>query len=112
MPDIKENIKIALLKMIEDEKRLIYYRRVNANYLEENYQIQAEALQSCLTLWDPMDCSPPGSSGQGILQARILEWAAISISKIQYMLTKMRALLHLGQLDIPQLITLARHLSH
>ena len=42
MPDIKENIKLELLKMIEDEKRLIYYRRVNANYLEENYQIQAE----------------------------------------------------------------------
>ena len=38
-------------------------------------------LQSCLTLWDPMDCSPPGSSVHGILQARILEWAAISFSK-------------------------------
>ena len=34
--------------------------------------------QSCLTLWDPMDCSPPGSSVHGIFQARILEWAAIS----------------------------------
>ena len=32
--------------------------------------------QSCLTLCDPMDCSPPGSSIQGILQARILEWVA------------------------------------
>ena len=34
--------------------------------------------QSCLTLCDPMDCSSPGSSVQGILQARILKWAAIS----------------------------------
>ena len=33
--------------------------------------------QSCLTLWDPMDCSSPGSSVHGILQARILEWIAI-----------------------------------
>ena len=33
---------------------------------------------SCLTLGHPMDCSPPGSSVQGILQARILEWVAIS----------------------------------
>ena len=33
---------------------------------------------SCLTLCDPMDCSPPGSSGHGILQARILEWVAMS----------------------------------
>lgn len=42
MPDIKENIKQELLKMIEEERNNIYYRRVNASYLEENYQIQAE----------------------------------------------------------------------
>ena len=34
--------------------------------------------QSCLTLCDPMDCSLPGSSVHGILQARILEWVAFS----------------------------------
>ena len=32
--------------------------------------------QFCPTLWDPMDCNPPGSSLHGILQARILEWQA------------------------------------
>ena len=37
--------------------------------------------QSCLTLCDSMDCSPPGSSVHGISQARILEWVAISFSK-------------------------------
>ena len=37
--------------------------------------------QSCLTLCDPMDCSLPGSSIHGILQARILEWVAISFSR-------------------------------
>ena len=37
--------------------------------------------QSCPTLCDPMDCSPPHSSIQGILQARILEWVAIPFSK-------------------------------
>ena len=37
--------------------------------------------QSCPTLCDPMDWSPPGSFVRGILQARILEWAAISFSK-------------------------------
>ena len=36
--------------------------------------------RSCLTLCDPMDCSPPGSSVRGILQARTLEWVAISFS--------------------------------
>ena len=38
----------------------------------------AQSLQSCPTLCDPMDCSPPGFSVHGILQARILEWVAIS----------------------------------
>ena len=37
--------------------------------------------QSCPTLCDPMDCSPPGSSVRGILQARILEWIAMPYSK-------------------------------
>ena len=39
------------------------------------------AAQSCLTLCSPMDCSPSGSSVQGILQARIVEWVAISFSR-------------------------------
>ena len=40
----------------------------------------AKSLQSCPTLYDPMDCSPPGSPVPGILQARTLEWVAISFS--------------------------------
>ena len=39
------------------------------------------SLQLCPTLWDPTDCSPPGSSVHGILQARILEWVAIPFSR-------------------------------
>ena len=35
--------------------------------------------QSCLTLCDPMDCSPPGSSVHGIFQAKVLEWGAIAL---------------------------------
>ena len=38
---------------------------------------------SCPTLCDPMDCSPPGSSVCGILQARILEWVAMPLSKLK-----------------------------
>ena len=37
-----------------------------------------KSLQSCLTLCNPMDCSPPGPSVHGIIQARILEWVAIT----------------------------------
>ena len=39
---------------------------------------QSEVTQSCPTLSDPMDCSPPGSSVHGIFQARVLEWGAIT----------------------------------
>ena len=42
---------------------------------------ESEVAQSCPTLNDPMDCSPPGSSVLGIFQARVLEWGAIAFSK-------------------------------
>ena len=42
---------------------------------------ESEVAQSCPTLCNPVDCSPPGSSVHGILQARILEWVAISFSR-------------------------------
>ena len=41
---------------------------------------ESEVAQSFLTLSDPMDCSPPGSSVHGILQARVLEWGASAFS--------------------------------
>jgi len=40
----------------------------------------AKSLESCLTLYDPMDCSPPGSSVHGMLQTRILEWVVVPSS--------------------------------
>ena len=44
---------------------------------------ESEVAQSCLTISDPMDCSPPGSSVHGIIQARVLEWGAIAFSVIK-----------------------------
>ena len=44
---------------------------------------ESEVTQSCPTLCNPMDCSPPGSSIHGIFQARVLEWGAIAFSYIQ-----------------------------
>ena len=41
------------------------------------HESESEVTQWCLTLSDPMDCSLPGSSIHGILQARVLEWVAI-----------------------------------
>ena len=46
----------------------------------EQYLLHAKSLPSCRTLCDPKDCSPPGSSVHGILQARILEWVAMPSS--------------------------------
>ena len=45
-------------------------------------KIKVLITQSCLTLCDPMDCSLPGSSVMGILQARILEWVAMPSSRV------------------------------
>ena len=41
---------------------------------------ESEVAPLCLTLRDPIDCSPPGSSIHGIFQARVLEWGAIALS--------------------------------
>ena len=47
----------------------------------ESEKVKVSVAQSCPTLCDPMDCSPPGSSVHGILQARILEWVASPFSR-------------------------------
>ena len=52
----------------------------------------AKSLQSCLTLWDPIDSSPPGSPVPGILQARTLEWVAISSSNAWKWKVKVKSL--------------------
>ena len=44
---------------------------------------ESEVPQSCWTLSDPMDCSPPGSSVHGSVQARVLEWGAIAFSELR-----------------------------
>ena len=51
-----------------------------AIYRQDAAAAAAKSLQSCLTLWDPIDGSPPSSAVPGILQARTLEWVAISFS--------------------------------
>ena len=60
-------------------KRLL--RKINNLRTRKNPSVQFSSVtQSCPTLRDPMDCSPPGSPVPGILQARTLEWVAISFS--------------------------------
>ena len=61
----------------------------------------AKSLQSCLTLCDPIDGSPPGSPIPGILQARTLEWVAISFSNAWKWKVKVKSLSHVRLLATP-----------
>ena len=61
----------------------------------------AKSLQSCPTLCDPIDSSPPGSPIPGILQARILEWVAISFSNAWKWKAKVKSLSHVRLLATP-----------
>ena len=60
----------------------------------------AKSLQSCLTLCDPIDGSPPGSPVPRILQARTLEWVAISFSNAWRWKVKVKSLSHVRLSDI------------
>ena len=61
----------------------------------------AKSLQSCPTLCDPTDCSPPGSPVPGIPQARTLEWVAISFSSAWKWKVKVKSLSHVWLLVTP-----------
>ena len=62
---------------------------------------ESEIGQSCLTLSDPMNCSPPGSSVRGIFQARLLEWVAISFSNAWKWKVKVKSLSRVWLLATP-----------
>ena len=66
------------------------------------YAAAAKSLQSCLTLCDPIDGSPPGSPIPGILQARTLEWVAIAFSNAGKWKVKVKLLSRVRFLATPQ----------
>ena len=73
----------------------------NANHLRYADAAAAKSLQSCPTLCDPIDSSPPGSPVPGILQARTLEWVAISFSNAWKWKVKVKSLSHVRLLATP-----------
>ena len=78
MGDRKKMNSISRLCEIKDN---IYRTSSSSRYCSATAAAAAaKSLQSCPTLCDPIDSSPLGSSVSGILQARILEWVAISFS--------------------------------
>ena len=52
---------------------------------QEYWKVKVKVAQLWPTLWDPMDCSPLGSSVHGMLQARILEWIAVPFSRMIFL---------------------------
>ena len=66
-----------------------------------NAAAAAKSLQSCPTLCNPIDCSPPGSPVPGILQARTLEWVAISFSNAWKWKVKVKSLSHVQLFATP-----------
>ena len=76
---------------------------ISFTYFQHNSKAAAAAksLQSCPTLCDPIDGSPPGSSVPGILQARTLEWVAISFSNTWKWKVKVKSLSRVRLLVIP-----------
>ena len=72
---------MAYVYQVNPKKKRRFYFVISKNYhLALAITAAAKSLQSCPTLCDPTDGSPPGSPIPGILQARTLEWAAISFS--------------------------------
>ena len=73
-----ENLKVV--GIIQFQEALVKLGQCFPNSLKEAAAAAAKSLQSCPTLCDPIDGSPPGSSIHGIFQARVLEWGAIAFS--------------------------------
>ena len=88
----------------ERETRILHSTRTNNKKL---YRVAAavvaaaKSLQSCPTLCDPIDSSPPGSPIPGILQARTLEWVAISFSNAGKWKVRVKLLSHVQLLATP-----------
>ena len=90
---------------------LCFHEVVRNLSLNERAAAAAKTLHSCLTLCDPIDGSPPGSSVPGILQARTLEWVAISFSNALKWKVKVKSLSHVRLFATPWTIAYQAPLS-
>ena len=78
--------------MVVSPEAITFHGQAYGRYIGSVAAAAAKSLQSCPTLCDPIDGSPPGSSVPGILQARILEWVAISFSNAWKWKAKVKSL--------------------
>ena len=82
--DIYFNWPAGTSRRLQNSKNLhwkFHCQRLFKKIKGKDFVVVVLVAKSRPTLWDPMDCSPPGSSVYGIFQARILEWVAFSSSK-------------------------------
>ena len=93
-PDAGKDWRWEKKGMTEDEM-------VGWHHWPSGHAAAAKSLQSCLTLWDPIDGSPPGLPVPGILQARTLEWVAISFSNAWIWKVKAKSLSRVRLLATP-----------
>ena len=80
---------------------ILYSKKIRTDLYPTTTTTTTKSLQSCLTLCDPTDSSPPGSAVPGILQARTLEWAAISFSKAGKWKVKVKSLSRVQLFETP-----------
>ena len=85
-------------------------RNIN-NLIYADAAADAKSIQSCPTLCDPIDGSPPGSAVPGILQARTLEWVAISFSDAWKWKVKVKSLSHVWLFATPWTVAYQAPLS-
>ena len=79
-----EELKAMKLKIFSSERyrKICMILSVCGQMMKEMTAAAAKSLQSCPTLCDPIDGSPPGSPDPGILQARTLEWVAMAFCNV------------------------------
>ena len=87
--------------MMGDQERSCQFPPFLAHLLFPAAAAAAKSLQSCPTLYDPIDSSPPGSCVPGILQARALKWVAMSFSRAWKWKVKVKSLSHVRLFATP-----------
>ena len=92
---LTQRSNLHLLHLLHQQRVLYHQRHLGC------YAAAAKSLQSYLTLCDPIDSSPPGSAVRGILQARTLEWVAISFSNAWKWKVKVKLLSRVQLLATP-----------
>ena len=91
----------TIISQIRSSVKAFYFITCPGKIQDESAAATAKSLQSCPTLCDPIDGSPPGFPVPGILQARTLEWVAICFSNAWEWKVKVRSLSHVRLFTTP-----------